>query len=66
MSAPARELARRLSGTDEVLLLWHPDSKHVEVAPDSAIDAFHHAYAYVAWRANFDHVVRDEATTDDG
>lgn len=81
MSAPARELARRLSGTDEVLLLWHPDSKHVElsvrdlatgasldlkVAPGSAIDAFHHPYAYVAWRANFDHVVRDEATTDDG
>jgi len=81
MSAPARELARRLSGTDEVLLLWHPDSKHVElsvrdlatgasldleVAPDSAIDAFHHPFAYVAWRANLDHPVRNEATTDDG
>jgi hypothetical protein len=81
MSAPARELARRLSGTDEVLLLWHPDSKHVElsvrdlatgasldleVPPGSAIDAFHHPYAYVAWPANFDHVVRDEAATDDG
>jgi hypothetical protein len=23
-SAPTRELAQRLSGTDEVLLLWHP------------------------------------------
>ena len=36
------------------------------VAPDSAIDAFHHPYAYVAWRANLDHPVRNEATTDDG
>jgi hypothetical protein len=65
MSAPARELARRLSGTDEVLLLWHPESErvelsvrdvasgvgfHLEVAPGSAIDAFNHPYAYVARR----------------
>jgi hypothetical protein len=63
MSAPARELAQRLSGTDEVLLLWHPESERVElsvrdvatgaglqfeVAPGSAIDAFYHPYAYVA------------------
>jgi hypothetical protein len=63
MSAPARELAQRLSGTDEVLLLWHPESDrvevfvrdlttgmgfHLEVAPGSAIDAFNHPYAYVA------------------
>jgi hypothetical protein len=63
VSAPARELAQRLSGTDEVLLLWHPESEQVElsvrdvatgaglqfeVAPGSAIDAFYHPYAYVA------------------
>jgi hypothetical protein len=57
MSAPARELAQRRSGTDEVLLLWHPDSErvelsvrdmttgasfHLEIAPASAIDAFYH------------------------
>ena len=73
MSAPARELAQRLSGTDEVLLLWHPESKRVElsvrdlatgegfqleVAPDSAIDAFYHPYVYVARRENTDRVVR--------
>jgi hypothetical protein len=65
-SSPARELARRRSGGDEVLLLWYPESERVElsvsnvstgrgiqleVEPESAIDAFHHAYAYVAWRA---------------
>jgi hypothetical protein len=63
MSAAARELAQRVSGTDEVLLLWHPESDQVEVfvrdvetglgfrldvAPGSAIDAFNHPYAYVA------------------
>ena len=61
----ARELAGRRSGADEVLLLWHPDSDRVEVAfrdtetgaevrfdvePRDAIDAFHHPYAYLAWR----------------
>jgi hypothetical protein len=58
-----RELARRLSGGDEILLLWNPRDGHVEVsvrdvdtgvgfqlevAPASALDAFHHPYAYVA------------------
>jgi hypothetical protein len=77
MSAPARELAQRLSGTDEVLLLWHPESERVElsvrnletgvgfeieVAPGSAIDAFYHPQAYVAWRENFDRVVGAEET----
>jgi hypothetical protein len=72
MSAPARELAQRLSGTDEVLLLWHPETDRVEilvrdlatgaciqieVAPGSAIDAFHHPYAYVARREHADRVV---------
>jgi hypothetical protein len=63
--AAARELARRRSGTIEVLLLWHPQSGgvelavrdlatdasfHLEVAPIEAIDAFYHPYAYAARR----------------
>jgi len=62
---PTRELAQRLSGTDEVLLLWHPEtdrvelsvrdlatdaSFHLEVAPGNALDAFYHPYAYAARR----------------
>jgi len=65
MSAPPRELAQRLSGTDEVLLLWYPDGERVELAvrdvetgagvhldvpASKAVDAFYHAYAYVARR----------------
>ena len=65
MSAPPRELAQRLSGTDEVLLLWYPDGERVELAvrdvdtgvgfhldipARSAVDAFYHPYAYAAWR----------------
>jgi hypothetical protein len=64
-SAPARELAQRLSGTGEVLLLWHPESDcvelsvndvatgegfQIEVAPGTAMDAFHHPFAYAARR----------------
>jgi hypothetical protein len=30
--APARELAQRLSGADEVLLLWYPEGDQVELA----------------------------------
>ena len=60
---PARELAQRLSGTVEVLLLWHPESDRVElsvsdeatgtgfeidVPPGKAIDAFYHPFAYAA------------------
>ena len=63
MSLSVRELAQRLSGTDEVLLLWHPAVNRVEVsvhdvttgvgflievAPDHAIEAFYHPYAYAA------------------
>jgi hypothetical protein len=81
MTAPARELAQRLSGTDEVLLLWHPDSErvelsvrdvatgagfHLEVAPGSAIDAFYHPYAYVARRENSDRLVPVVPTSFDG
>jgi hypothetical protein len=80
-SAPARELAQRLSGTDEVLLFWHPDSErielsvrdlvtgvsfHLEVAPGRAIDAFYHPYAYMARRENSDRVIHAEATGVDG
>jgi hypothetical protein len=66
-----------LSGTDEVLLLWHPEDDrvelsvrnfasgagfHMEVAPGNAIDAFHHPYAYAARRKNSYPVDRDEPT----
>ena len=58
-----RELAQRLSGGDEILLLWNPRDRHVElsvrdvatgigfdleVAPGNALDAFHHPFAYAA------------------
>jgi hypothetical protein len=81
MSAPARELAQRLSGVDEVLLLWHPDSErielsvrdvatgagfHLEVAPGSAIDAFYHPYAYMARRENSDRAIPAVPTSVDG
>ena len=59
-TAATRELARRRSGTLEVLLLWHPridgvelsvsDVSTGEVAPGTAMDAFHHPYAYAARR----------------
>jgi hypothetical protein len=64
-STPPRELARRSSGTVEVILFWHPGttrvelcirdlatdvSFHLEVAPASANDAFHHPFAYAARR----------------
>ena len=60
---PTRELARRLSGTLEVLLLWLPRVNQIElcvrdraadtsfriaVASASAMDAFHHPYVYAA------------------
>jgi len=69
MSAPARELAQRLSGTDEVLLLWDPETErvelsvrdmetgagfHLEVPPGSATDAFYHPYAYASRRESSD------------
>jgi hypothetical protein len=76
-----RELAQRLSGTAEILLLWHPEidcvelsvrdlatgaSFRIEVAPGSAIDAFYHPYAYAARRENSDRLVRSETTILDG
>jgi hypothetical protein len=62
-----RELARRLSGADEILLLWHPAREQVEVsirdvetgvgfqvevAPGCALDAFNHPYVYAAQLAD--------------
>jgi hypothetical protein len=81
LSSPTRELAQRLSGADEVLLLWHPESDRVElsvrslatgagcqieVAPADAIDAFYHPFAYAAECERSDRVDREETTIDDG
>jgi hypothetical protein len=77
LSAPPRELASRVSGTDEVLILWHPESDRVElsvrnlatgagcqieVAPDAAIDAFYHPFAYAASCERAYRVDREETT----
>ena len=79
--SPARELAQRLSGTDEVRLVWHPASDCVElsvrdletgagfqiaVAPKSAVDAFNHPYAYAPRRAEADCGHRARTTIADG
>ena len=79
--APARELAQRWSGEDEVLLLWHPDNDRVElavrnlatgagcqieVAPADAIDAFYHPFAYAGRCERSDRVDLEETTIDDG
>jgi hypothetical protein len=62
-SAKARELAARESDGIHVLLLWHPDEDaltvavedarlgdrfQLAVAPDRALDAFYHPFAYAA------------------
>jgi hypothetical protein len=62
-TAQTRELAARESDGIHVLLLWHPDGDsltvsvedsrvgdhfEVEVAPDRALDAFYHPFAYAA------------------
>ena len=67
LSTPTRELAQRLSGTAEVLLLWHPEthevelsvrdlatgaSFHLDVRPSNAMEAFYHPYAYAARSKN--------------
>ena len=76
-SPPLRELAQRASGTNEVLLLWDPESGRVElsvrdvtsgagfyfeVEPASALEAYYHPYAYAARRGSPDRVHRAEAT----
>ncbi len=80
-SALTRELAQRLSGGVEVLLLWHPDVEWVEVAvrdsrtgvefqldvpPSDALDAYYHPYAYAARLESSYGVDRDEAAIVDG
>ena len=77
-SEPTRELAQRLTGRVEVLLLWHPDIDsvelsledratgmgfQVEVAPENALDAFNHPYAYAS---GCDLHREDEWTINDG
>lgn len=62
-ASPARELDARDSDGIHVLLLWHPDENalsvsvedarsgdrfRIPVAPDRALDAFHHPFAYAA------------------
>jgi hypothetical protein len=62
-TTPTRELAVRDSDGIHVLLLWHPDDNELTVsvedaraggrfqfavAPDRALDAFYHPYAYAA------------------
>jgi hypothetical protein len=79
--APTRELAQRMSGTVEVLLLWYPKiervelsvgdlatgaGSHLEVAPGDAIDAFYHPYAYAARRENSYRLVHVDTTIVDG
>src|SRR5438046_6014249 len=81
LCAPARELAERLSGGDEVLLLWYPACERVElsirdlatgagfqleVASGDAIDAFYHPYAYAAGHENRYRVDRTEMRIGDG
>jgi hypothetical protein len=77
----ARELARRLSGTDEIVLLWHPEDDrvevsvrdvtsgatfHIEVAPGNALDAFTHPYAYVASRETLEGLSDEAVAPVDG
>jgi hypothetical protein len=74
---PARELAQRQSGNDEILLLWHPDGNRiellvhdpetgagvlVEIAPNDAIDSFYHPYAYTAQTETSRYVVERSTT----
>jgi len=78
---PTRELAQRLSGKDEVLLIWHPEIDrvalsvsdvttgegfHIAVVPETAMDAFHHPYAYAGRRESAYHFARAETTIVDG
>ena len=74
---PTRELAQRLSGMDEVLLLWYPEGDQVElavrnvatgtgcqieVARADAIDAFYHPFAYAGRCEPSDRINREETT----
>ena len=79
LSARTRELAQRRSGTNEVLLLWYPESDRLElairnlaancqfdVAPSDAIYAFYHAFAYAIECKLSDRVSGEETTIVDG
>ena len=81
VGARTRELAQRRSGGIDVLLLWHPEldrvelcvldlatgvSMHVDVAPDKALDAFHHPYAYLAQRKGAARQARIVSTSRNG
>ena len=76
--ARTRELAQRLTSGVEIVLLWHPgiDSLElvvhdpatgadcqVEIAPEDAIDAFYHPYAYAPVCGEH---AEDEAVVDHG
>ena len=81
LAGPGRELMRRRSGTDEIVLLWHPEDDRVEVsvsdvttgatfhigiARGKALDAFTHPYAYVASREVLDRVSDEVVAPVDG
>ena len=81
LSARTQELAQRQSGTNEVLLLWYPETDRVELAirnlatgtdchvavpPGDAIDAFYHPFAYAAGCEHSDRVSGEETTIVDG
>jgi hypothetical protein len=78
---PARELAKRQSGSEEILLLWHPGGNRiellvhdpetgagvlVEIPPDDALDAFHHPFAYTTQGEPARLVVEPSGTVVDG
>lgn len=78
-STPARELAQRFSGTDEILLLWYPENErvelavrdvetgasfHLDVAPGCALDAFYHPWVYAGPPENADCVVQGASRAD--
>ena len=77
ISEPARELARRQSGSDDILLLWHPDDGRIEllvhdvdtgagvlaeIEPGDALDAFNHPYVYTSESQTSHYVVERAAT----
>lgn len=81
LGTETRELARRKNGTIEVALLWQRTLKRVElcvqdpatgasfrieVAPDHALEAFYHPYAYAATCRKCRRLDREETTILDG
>jgi hypothetical protein len=76
-----RELAQRVSGSDEIVLLWHPEDDRLEVsvcdittgvgfyigvAPANAMDAFKHPYAYAPRDNVVNRAVLEIAASADG